>query len=159
MGRILQNNSLGKLSLHGGAVFLQLFQHASFLRFLPDYTNENVTLAKIRGDIDRGNRNQNLRSEVDLPRNDFAQLPFEHFVNPLQSMFHRTSLFIAPRGKRGRPCGSNPRAIEQNLQLLSDLLQVVTLDDVADLVLSIIPEFNTALDACAHFFYVVLKSA
>src|ERR1700746_3951693 len=59
----------------------------------------------------------------------------------------------------GRFCETPARAAADALQFLRDLLELVALDDVADLILVEIPELDPALQAGAHFLHVVLEAA
>src|SRR5271154_2025733 len=88
MRSVLQDDAFGQFSLKHGAVFPEFREGARFLVRFANDTDENVTLAKVRRDIDRMDRHQSLRAEIDFARDDFAQFPFDDLVYPFKPMFH-----------------------------------------------------------------------
>ena len=54
---------------------------------------------------------------------------------------------------------SNSQAWKLALQFLRDLLELIALDDVADLIFVEVAQLDAALEADAHFLHVVLETA
>ena len=93
----------------------------------------------------------NRRIERDFANDDSAELALNEFVYAKQSMFH--GIFFV-----GRFCETLASDTDA-LQFLCDLLQLVALDDVSDMVLAEIAEFETAFQTGTHFFHIVLESS
>ncbi len=83
-----KHDSFGQFPLKHAAMFLEFREDARFLIRFADHTDEDMTLSKIRRDVDRMECHQGLRAEINFARDDFAQLPFNDFVYPFKPMFH-----------------------------------------------------------------------
>src|SRR5204862_3058489 len=95
--------------------------------FLAQDADEDVSIFEVRCHVHVTNANDG-GVKADLPRDDCAELAFDELVNAKQSMFHkgRASFQLAI---------SRLASWKLALQFLCDLLELITFDHVADLVL------------------------
>jgi hypothetical protein len=126
-----------ELGLKSGAVFFELFHHA-LAAFGTEDADKNVRALEIGADVHVIDTDERA-FKCHFTRNDPAQFPFDDFVDAQHSMFHKP---VSSRSK-----------------FLGHRLELIALDDVADVIFAEIAELNAAFQAGADFFHIVLKTA